>query len=105
MLVLTSLLSIYIQHLAAPVVKIDFALPKMEKPIPEPKKTVITPPSETEKTEFLDNLRIVSPNSAVLSACYKDEALQSEYRTRYPLLPCLPPTIMSLGIEGTDTCM
>ena len=87
-------------HLAAPVFKIDFALPKMEKPaksIPEPKKTVITPPSETEKAEFLDNLRIVSPNSAVLSACYKDEALQSEYRTRYPTVPCLPPTLMSLG--------
>ena len=55
------------------------------------------PPSETEKTKFLDNLCKVSPKSVVLSACYKDEALQSDYQKRYSTLPVLPPTLVSMG--------
>ena len=57
----------------------------------------ITPPSETEKAEFLENLRKVSLKSVVLSACYKDESLKSDYQVQYPTVPGLPPTLMSLG--------
>ena len=91
---------IFLQHQALPVVHIDFTQPKMEKSSKsnqEPKQMDITPPSETEKAEFWENLRKVSPKSVVLSACYKDESLKSDYQMRYPTVPGLPPTLMSLG--------
>jgi len=70
---------------------------KGSKSNPEPNQMDITPPSETEKAEFWENLRKVSPKSVVLSACYKDESLKSDYQMRYPTVPGLPPTLMSLG--------
>ena len=39
----------------------------------------------------------MSPKSVVLSARYKNEALQNEYQKRYPTCACLPPTLMSMG--------
>lgn len=99
---------ILLQHQALPVIQIDFTQPKMEKSSKsnlEPKQMDITPPSEMEKAEFLENLRKVSV-SQVYCTCIKDESLKSDYQMRYPTLPGLPPSSMSFGrrkYRGMDT--
>ena len=57
-----------------------------------PKK--ISPPSEEEKQEFLSTLQGFAPSAAVLTSVF----VQPESCLRkYPALPSLPPTIMSLS--------
>ena len=61
---------------------------------PSVKRKVVPLPTVNEKSAFLDRLRKLAPNAAVLSAHYKIDTFRHAHRQCYP---ALPPTITSLG--------
>lgn len=53
----------------------------------------IKAPTDNEK-KFLQDIQGFSPGAAVLSSCFVQP---TSHRSKYPALPSMPPTLMSLG--------
>ena len=71
---------LYMQHQPARIIDITFQQPKRGNTCttsaPSVKRKVVPLPSANEKSAFLDRLRELAPNAAVLSAHYKNDTFR-----------------------------